>query len=135
MIELLAMVPSYVWIIIAILWMHFVADFFLQSDEMAKGKSSSNLWLFKHVTVYTLAFMYMGSLGAVLYGCDVYVHAVIAYSVINGMAHFVTDYFTSRWTSALWKKGDTHNFFVVIGFDQAVHLTTLILTYELMIGF
>lgn len=41
--------------------------------------------------------------------------------VVTYLAHFVTDAVTSRISSYFYKKGDTHNFFVIIGFDQWLH--------------
>lgn len=99
--------------LLAIIWLHFVADFILQTDNMAKGKSKSNRWLAIHVGTYSLPLIILGPL----------------YALVNGVAHFAIDYVTSRWSSKLLAKGEVHNFFVVIGFDQALHLTTLVLTY------
>jgi len=104
--------------IIMLIWMHFVADFVLQSDSMAKNKSTSNKWLGLHIFVYSIPFIYFGWL----------------FAIVNGIAHFITDYITSRITSRLWKAGKVHYFFVVIGFDQAVHITTLFVTYGLLVG-
>ncbi|MCK5021050.1 MAG: DUF3307 domain-containing protein [Candidatus Peribacteraceae bacterium] len=98
---------------IALIWMHWFADFFCQTDKMAVNKSSSNKWLGIHVAVYSIPFLYFG----------------IAYAIINGIAHFCTDYVTSRMSKKRWEAGKVHNFFVVVGFDQAIHLTTLFLTY------
>ena len=92
--------------------LHFVADFIFQTDTMAVNKSTSVKWLTAHVLVYMLPFFLLGW----------------QFAVINGAAHWLTDFVTSRVTSYLWKKGDRHNFFVVIGLDQAVHMTTLILS-------
>jgi hypothetical protein len=98
--------------------MHFVADFILQSDDMAKNKSKSNKWLSMHIAAYTVPFFWFGW----------------KFALINGAAHFVTDWFTSRASSKLWNNGKVHWFFVVIGFDQAIHMTTLFLTYYYLVG-
>ena len=96
---------------------HFVADFMLQSDYMAKNKSKSNKVLLLHVSVYALPFMFIIS---PLYG------------IINGILHFGVDYVTSRRSSKLWADGEVHWFFVVIGFDQLLHILMLMWTYHLL---
>lgn len=101
--------------IYAVIWIHWMADFIFQTDKMAINKSTSIRWLSSHVLAYSAFFLPFG----------------IKFALINGAAHFVTDFCTSRATSYLWKKGDRHNFFVVIGFDQALHLTILLLTLPL----
>ena len=105
--------------VVVLIWLHFIADFVMQSSAMATNKSSSNKWLGLHVLVYTLPWFYFGWL----------------FAIINGVAHFITDYFSSRATSKLWKKREVHWFFVVVGFDQAIHLTTLFVTYGILVGF
>ena len=100
-----------------LLVLHFIADFVLQSDHVAKNKSKDNKILLYHVSIYSLPFMLLIS---PLYG------------LINGMIHFCVDYFTSRLTSKLWDSGKTHLFFVTIGFDQLLHILTLVWTYNLL---
>src|SRR5580693_1060667 len=90
---------------------HWIADFIFQTRKQATNKSTSNYWLAKHVCVYTLAMM-------LPFGWR--------YALINGAAHFCTDWVTSRGTSYFWKKGDTHSFFAVIGFDQFLHMSVLL---------
>lgn len=101
--------------ILLVIWLHTFADFVLQTDKMAKGKSTSLKWLSIHVAVYSLPLLILG----------------YKYAIINASLHFGVDFITSKMTSALWKKGDVHNFFVVIGIDQALHITMLILTLPL----
>jgi len=100
-------------VILAIVWMHFIADFILQSDYVAKNKSKSNLVLLQHVLIYGILFYFFGAV----------------YALINTILHFITDWFSSRATSKLWAEGKVHWFFVVIGLDQAIHLTCLFVTY------
>ena len=105
-------------LVIYLLALHFAADFVAQSDQMALNKSSSNYWLTVHVGIY--AFILGLWTLSPLYG------------LVNGALHWMTDYFTSRWTARLWKAERRHDFFVAIGFDQLVHTVTLLVTATLI---
>ncbi len=50
------------------------------------------------------------------------------------VTHWVIDYCTSRITSQLWQAGDVHYFFVVVGFDQLLHLLSIYWIFS-MCGF
>ena len=101
-------------LILALLVSHFVGDFLLQSDWMAKNKSKRFDALFLHVYFYSICFFRMGP----------------TFVVITGLLHFVTDFFTSRATAYLWDQKKVHWFFVMIGFDQLIHFFCLILLAE-----
>lgn len=113
--------------IIIILFTHWLFDFFLQSEKIGKFKSTSNLVLSTHVGIY--------SIGLFLLSAIIFKHGVewvtvgLSWVVINAAAHFLTDYVTSRATSALYKEQRYHEFFTIIGLDQFIHYITLFGTY------
>lgn len=114
-----------VQIFIMILLIHFLADFGLQTHEQATNKGKSNKFLFYHVGVYTLiwgiAFFFLPIKPVFLnfWGW-------VVYCLLIGVPHFITDWVTSRIGKPFWEKGDAHNGFVVIGFDQIIHYLCLI---------
>lgn len=93
---------------------------------MARNKSSNDIPLVAHIGVYSLVLTLVGVPLAGLMG--------LLWALSNGVFHFLTDWVTSRWTSHLWKKGDVHNFFVVIGLDQTIHFLTLFYTAEVLLA-
>jgi hypothetical protein len=109
---------------LCLLWVHIVADVVFQTNTMAINKSKSNLWLFIHVSIYS--------------GCFWPFIFVLGFwktwwlITLTFIAHFATDYVTSRMTSKFWKVERRHAFFVTIGIDQGLHMTALILTYWLL---
>jgi hypothetical protein len=124
------MIPSIpVWLLLYIMFGHWIADFVLQSDRMAKGKSTSFYWLTTHVYVYVL---FMAFTTAFILGTVFTPGAWTIWLLINGVAHWITDYFTSRCSSHFFKKNDYHNGFVVIGWDQYLHLAFLVVTTVLL---
>lgn len=102
-----------------LLFAHFVGDFIMQTDAMAKGKSSSNGVLFSHVLAYT------GTLAVVGF----FIPISLLFLLINFAAHFATDFVSSRITKSLWAQNKVHWFFVVIGADQLIHALTLVWSY------
>ena len=100
-------------VILAVIFVHWFADFVCQTRQMAENKSKSLFWLIVHILVYSAIL-------SICFG--------ITYATINGLLHLLIDYFTSRWTSKLWAEQKVHTFFVVIGLDQALHMTCLMIT-------
>jgi len=111
-----------------IIWAHFIGDFVFQNDRMAINKSKSNSWLAIHCLVYTYILMLFCNIPLGIPGT----WTLTYWALINGAVHFAIDYCTSRGTSYLWQKNERHWFFTLIGFDQALHMTVLFITYKLM---
>lgn len=93
---------------------------------MAKGKSTDNEYLAAHVGVYSLGLFTITLLNGTVWEDPVY---AIAWLLINIVAHFFTDWVTSRASSSMWKDSRFHDFFTIIGFDQTLHYLTLIGTF------
>lgn len=123
-------------IIFLIIFVHWVADFVLQTHWQASNKSTNNKALYQHVRNYTLTWAFVFFVWIVysnhVLEMDAEAHGqsikVLLFFPITFVAHFITDYYTSRLNSYLWKKGDIHNFFVSVGFDQVLHYVQLFLT-------
>jgi hypothetical protein len=108
------------------LLIHFLADFALQTHEQATLKSTSNKFLIYHVGTYSLVWLlallpFFGFWAAILF------------SSITFVAHFCTDYVTSRVGKPFWAKQDLHNGFVVVGADQILHALQLWYSFDLIV--
>ena len=95
--------------------LHFLADFVLQTDWQAKNKWTSTEALLKHVSVYTAVF-------AFFFGWK--------FAFFTFLFHTNIDAVTSKWTHKFAEKQEWHNFFMVVGFDQFLHLVQLVLTFH-----
>lgn len=114
-------------LVIALIALHWFADFFCQTDKMAINKSSSNFWLTLHVIVYTTIIWVLG-----YWLFNMTAVNIFSWSVVNGILHWVTDFITSRINSRLWKNNQRHWFFTMIGVDQMIHYTCLLYTYQMV---
>lgn len=125
------------WIFIYISVVHFIADFIMQSDEMAKGKSTSIYWLTRHAISYGKIMLY----GTIILGISLYYFGfnfmifykeLLGYIFINVILHWITDYFTSKQTKRLWAEHKVHYFFIMIGLDQLIHTSCLFISLYLI---
>ncbi len=118
--------------IILIIFIHWIADFLFQTSDMALNKSKSNYWLSIHCLTYSAVWL---CCGAILYDIGMWqCHRmdVILFTLITFVCHFITDYFTSRWTSKLYATQKFYgfpSFFNVIGLDQFLHYAQLIICF------
>jgi len=120
------------YIIIVLLFIHWVSDFVLQTDKMAQGKSKNFTDLISHTSVYSLVFgigICILIISGITKGEPLNIFPFIS---ITFVAHTIQDYITSRINSKLWAEKKVHWFFVSIGIDQFFHFVQLILTYKLL---
>lgn len=103
------------WIIVVLLVCHFVGDFILQTDTMAIKKSTSNVWLTKHVLTYMLPFMVFYAI--IIPSVNLWLLVILS----NLALHWITDFITSRISSHFHKNEKRGLFFKTIGFDQMIH--------------
>lgn len=130
--------------LIALLVLHYVADFLLQTRKMGQNKSKSLMWLSIHVGVYLIALLSFG----LLFGHYVVqdpndMYPIFEYCLLNATLHWLTDFGTSKLSGyfymkyVAYKQKDEdaiadryqYKFWATIGFDQLVHGVTLLLTY------
>jgi len=114
-------------LIIYILLVHYLGDFPLQTQEQALEKSTNDKMLFYHTGTYSLIWWIAAS---ILFNN---IFFAFVFALITFSAHSVTDAITSRIGKIFWDKKDTHNGFVVVGFDQILHYLQLYYTYKLII--
>jgi hypothetical protein len=121
-------------VLLVILVTHFIADFIVQTDWQAKNKSKRLDALTLHLATYSLCLavplVWMAPWRSALY-----------YVALNALAHWVTDFFTSRATSWAYPRltekvwgpvSGNAVFWAVIGFDQFAHQAVLILTLPVL---
>lgn len=118
--------------IFIIIFTHWVADFILQDEKWALGKSKNLNDLLCHTIVYS-GFWFLPML--YLIGLE----SSLMFVCITFLFHTLTDYFTSKIVS---KKFANNHYgsqipnlgaFTIIGFDQVLHYIQLFLTLQLFI--
>lgn len=117
------------------MWFHYIADFVFQTDWMARNKSKDNTPLAVHCWVYGLIFM--------LPSLFLFKNLIVAFlfCAVNAYLHFGIDYITSRVASKKYADGNlgsttvpNFGFFSIIGLDQSLHYTCLVITYGIAIN-
>ena len=129
------------WLVVGLLTAHLMADFFTQSDWVAVNKSKRLDALLVHVVCYSIIMALASS--------------SLSFAAVTFVAHFCTDWVTSRIARRYWPflptrnpkawldgegtinwdrflgrpwKRSRHNFFCTIGVDQWLHAVQLLLT-------
>ena len=102
--------------LILIFVIHYVADFWFQSEKEALSKSSNNKSLAMHCLKYAIPFLIFGPV----------------FAIVTGLLHFAVDYYTSRIAAHYHKTNQNRRFFQTIGCDQLMHMLCLVLTYKII---
>jgi hypothetical protein len=100
---------------------HWVGDYLFQSSKMAQQKRISIKWLSIHVGVYSLVLFIFSFFLLDLTTC-------LKFVGVNAVLHWITDFFTSKLSSKFSDR--PRIFYPVIGFDQLIHIATLVYTFE-----
>ena len=119
---------TYTLLFFGLLFVHFLADFLVQTDWQAVNKSKDVEALSRHVATYTATFLIF-----LPFMCEVTIGRVpssiiILFCVATFATHWITDYVTSRIAAYYYQKEDRHAFFAMVGLDQFIHQATLLLT-------
>ena len=124
-----------VHIVVAIVIIHLIADFFFQTENQAINKSKSIKALLSHTYTYFAVWLVIGSLLQAT-GVTNYPSGFLTVFVTTTfVAHTITDYFTSKIVSK--KFADKVYYtgipnlgaFAIIGIDQTLHFVQLFYTY------
>lgn len=109
--------------LIVLFFAHWVGDFLLQTSEMATNKSRSLKWLTLHVSIYSLVLLFFSAL--------VLDWRTLGWFIlVNAILHWITDFFTSR--LALKYQEQPKVFYPILGFDQLIHYSCLVVTLQEM---
>lgn len=147
-----AIIPDLIFfymITVYCLFLHLVADFFLQSREMGKKKSSEKYWLYKHLSIQFAVFwvgllpftgiaiaLYFALTNALIHGViDWNIWKLYKYSVYRRLLKKVIstgarkDQYEAGVASHAknWQYWEDHWFYTTIGVDQFLHAATLVL--------
>lgn len=97
----------------AIIIVHYLFDWVFQSRRIAENKSRSVKVLSQHVAIYGVGLSLLTFFGLSW-----------KWVLINTVAHFVVDFFTSKASSWAYQNNKPL-FWKIIGFDQMVHYLIL----------
>src|ERR1035437_841026 len=99
-----------VFVILYILFAHWISDFILQFKWMADNKSKQITRLLAHTELYSLSM-----------GLFIFITAMF-------VTHTIIDFVTSKVTNYLWVNKKVRTFFDTVGLDQWLHYATIFLT-------
>lgn len=125
--------------IFSIILIHWFADFIMQDEKWALGKSKNWSDLLLHTVTYSFIWLVIGYIIGFLKQNQTesinYLIASFWFFLITFIAHTITDYFTSRIVKRKFERKEygtsipNTGAFTVIGIDQVLHYIQLFTTY------
>ena len=117
--------------LVSLFFLHFVADFLLQSRKMGKEKSEKFPVLLQHLSIQFIVFsVFTFNLKFAL--LNTLVHGIIDWNIWKFYKYTV--YFRDKTaTKETWKYWEDHIFYTIIGLDQYLHSLTLIVLWKLFL--
>lgn len=119
--------------------LHFISDFILQSREMGTKKSEQVVWLLRHLIYIQMVFTF--GLAPLLF-TGLSGEKYLLFLVLNTIIHGIIDWniwklyklsvlyrFINRDNFKYW---EDHLFYTTIGFDQLLHISTLIFLWNFL---
>ena len=103
---------------------HYLGDFLLQPRSWADKKHEDSKALIKHISVYTAVITASLWFALRLSGDILPLSLIIWWGLLNGIAHLIIDYFTSRAFHRNWPKNKALAI-NIFGLDQLAHLMCL----------
>lgn len=130
-------------IFIYLFFLHFLADFVLQPREMGRKKSSSVGYLSAHIAIQVAVFLlglwpFFGFKIALLMALgNGAIHGVIDALIWKGYALSVwmrrkDKSMSKKELKLTWRYYDDHYFYLTIGLDQFLHMSTIVLVWSLL---
>jgi len=117
-------------LILGILLIHYIADFWVQTSEEARNKSHSITALLSHTFSYS--FFFIIPMMFIFASINKSPSLAWEFCAITFVLHTITDFFTSRVNAYFWRQGRDRDFFKNLGFDQLLHFIQLLLTFQLL---
>ena len=124
--------------IFSIIVIHWIADFVMQDEKWALGKSKNWKDLLSHTATYSYSFWILINMCSELFSLGLTFYWSFYFLLITFVCHTITDYFTSRVISKRFANkhlgGPIPSFgaFSIIGFDQVLHYVQLFITYWIL---
>lgn len=108
---------------------HFIADFILQSRKMGQKKSSHIGWLAAHIAIIFVAFL---PFGLEFSAWNALTHAIIDATLWNvyKLSVYLRNPYVIKESYDYW---NDHWFYTTIGLDQMLHISTLIVLWEMFL--